>query len=169
MAGVPIEIDDRLTEALNRALAAAEDLSVPMSEIAGYGEMSTKLRFRDQKAPDGTPWTPSKRARDEGGLTLVLSGDLRSSIGSESGSDFAEWGPERSFGAAVYAAIHQWGGTIRPRGKAAGGSDALRTPAGPRAAVTLSARPYLGLSAEDRDEIGDVLIRHLNTAFGASA
>ncbi|KAA5607139.1 hypothetical protein F1188_04355 [Roseospira marina] len=56
----------------------------------------------------------------------------------------------------VYARIHQLGGTIRPKT-----AKALAVPVGDGIRlvqqVTIPARPYLGLSAEDRTEAGEII------------
>lgn len=144
-----IEVTDAsLLAALRRLAGAMADTSPIMADIAALGESTTRLRFRTQTGPDGKPWKPSLRAQITGGRTLTEAGHLAASISSRSGRDWAEWGANR-----IYAAIHQFGGTIRARsGKAlrfalAGGGFATVK------SVTLPARPFLGLSTDD---IGDI-------------
>lgn len=158
MATEPIEIRENVTAGFISLIDAAEDMSPAFMAIAAHLEFSTRERFETSTAPDGTPWTPSERVKEEGGKTLVLSGDLQSSIGSDFGQDFAAAGPEKSFGSAIYAAIHQFSGTITPR--ADSGKQALNTPAGIFASVFIPAREYVGLSAEDRDVIRDHVAAH---------
>lgn len=155
-----LEGDEALVAALGRAVAAGEDLSPAMRGIADHLEATTRLRFETETGPDGVRWKPSQRALEEGGQTLTLSGDLRSSIGSAHGPSTAEAGPERSFGAAVYAAIHQFGGVIRPRVK-----QALSFGGRVVASVTMPARPYVGWAPEDQEEAAEILTRHLRSAF----
>ncbi len=52
-------------------------------------------------ALDGTPWAPSKRARETGGKTLLLSARLRESIASHPAPDHVEVGTN-----VVYASVH---------------------------------------------------------------
>lgn len=124
---------------LQRLTEFAEDLTPVMRPIAGMLAFETRDNFRKQASPLGVPWLQSQRAREQGGLTLVDSGDLFGSIREAWGPDFASAGPEASGGAAVYAAVHQWGARIVAKVK-----KALNTPFGPRGAVTIPARPYVG-------------------------
>lgn len=72
-----------------------------------YGETSTRLRFKNQAGPDGTPWKVSKRVRKQGGQTLVLKARLLRSITHNATNSGTEWGSN-----VVYARIHQLGGKI---------------------------------------------------------
>jgi phage gpG-like protein len=130
-----------------------------MRDIAAYGENSTKARFADGAGPDGTPWKPSWRVQERGGKTLIDSGRLVGSITSDSGDDFAEWGSN-----AIYAAIQQFGGEIRPKNKKAlffrapdGGGRSMQK-------VTIPARPYLGINEDDEENIIDIVNSHLADA-----
>ena len=102
------------------------------------GEMlvsSTQQRFEDGKGSDGKPWKPSARATSESGQTLVDTGRLRASIGYQASDKAVVVGTN-----AVYGAIHQFGGE-------AGRGHKLKLPA----------RPYLGISKEDRAEAKAIL------------
>ena len=161
---IRIELEENVSAALRRGIEAGLDLTPAMKEIANHLQTATQLRFEREQGPGGTPWRPSRRAIEDGGQTLTLSGDLRSSIGTASGKDYAAAGPERSFGAAVYAAIHQFGGEIRPRAKRA-----LSFGGGVFALVRMPARPYLGIDDQDRAAIGDILGGFLRQAFAGGA
>lgn len=166
MAIEPIEIRENVTAGFISLLDAAEDMSPAFMAIAAHLEDAIRTRILETNvAPDGTPWKPSQRALEQGGPTLVKSRDLHSSINSDFGRDFAAAGPETGYGAAIYAAIHQFGGTIRPKE----GKRALSTPFGPRGAVVIPARPYVGLSEHDRSEIERHVIEHLENAVRAKA
>lgn len=158
---IRLELQGDLGAALGRAVAAGADLTPAMKEIAAHLEAATRLRFESERGPDGQPWTPSRRAIEEGGQTLTLSGDLKTSIGSRSDAISAEVGPERSFGAAIYAAIHQFGGRITPRTR-----KALSFGGRIVAAVTMPARPYLGFEPGDADAFAQILRGHFRAAFG---
>jgi phage virion morphogenesis protein len=158
--GVTVEIRENLSAALNQVAASAGDMTPAMKEIAVYLERVTKLRFEREEGPDGVAWRPSQRAIEEGGRTLTLTGDLQSSIGSAYAADFAEVGPERSFGAAVYAAIHQFGGTIRAAAKRA-----LSFGGRVVASVFIPARPYVGFDQVDQDTMAEILTDHLRGLF----
>lgn len=160
MAGIRFEIRNSGLEAgIARALAAAEDFSPAMEAVAGVLEASTRQRFEDGQSPEGEAWKPSRRVLDQGGQTLVDRGALRDSIASASDRTTAVAGTN-----IIYAAIHQFGGEIRPRR-----ARALKTPAGPRGRVTMPARPFLGFSQDDRDAILAILSDHLAKAFGGRA
>ncbi|MDO8932925.1 MAG: phage virion morphogenesis protein [Rhodocyclaceae bacterium] len=137
--------------ALRNLIALGRDASPAMADIAAHGENSTRMRFRTETAPDGTPWKASLRARITGGRTLTQDGHLSGSVSGSHGRDFAEWGVNR-----IYAAIQQFGGTIRAKGKAlrfrlfGGGFATVKS-------VTLPARPYLGVSDTDRTDILDII------------
>lgn len=119
----------------------------------------TIRRFDEQRAPDGTPWPPLSPAtllsevgpRDRlkrGGLSrraldrmakrkaLIRTGRLRSSISWKVRGTRIYVGTN-----VVYAPIHQFGGQ-----------------AGRGRKVRIPARPFLGLSAKDREE-AEALLR----------
>jgi phage virion morphogenesis protein len=155
-----IAIVGDLKAGLTRLLAAGGDLTPAMKEIATHLETAGRLRFEQERDPQGKPWKPSRRVLEEGGQTLTLSGDLKSSIGSRWGADYAEAGPERSFGAAVYAAIHQFGGVIRPKAK-----KALSFGGRVVASVTIPARAYLGFAPSDPETFAGILRDHFRTSL----
>lgn len=131
-----------------------------MAVIADYMRSSTALRFDDQAGPDGAKWKPSKRAIDEGGITLTDRGHLKGSITASSDATSAIAGTN-----LIYAAIHQFGGRITPKA----GKKALNTPFGPRRSVTMPVRAFLGFAPEDVTRIEGVLSDHLRTAFEGGA
>lgn len=101
---------------------------------------SVKDNFETETAPDGTRWkTLSQTTRDlrskkyGNAPTTILraSGDLMNSINMQASDTDVRIGSS-----LIYAAIHQFGGDAG-RGKK----------------VTIPARPYLGLSAADEDEV----------------
>lgn len=155
-------IEDRqVLGALQRLIALGNNPAPAMREIAALGESSTRLRFRTETGPDGQRWKPSLRAQIAGGRTLTKDGHLAGSISANHGKDFAEWGVNR-----IYAAIHQFGGVIRAKGKAlafalAGGGFAVVK------AVRMPARPFLGVSANDSRDILDVIERRIGGAAHA--
>jgi phage virion morphogenesis protein len=151
--------DESLRAALARAVAALSDFTPAMEDIASHMEEETRGRFETGRAPDGTPWLPSQRVLEQGGQTLIDSGQLLASIARAFDRTSAVAGTN-----LVYARIHQAGGTIRPRAK-----KALKTPFGPRASVRMPARPFLGFGAAEEDYIPRRLARHLGQAFDGSA
>lgn len=156
-----IGVDDGLGFALDAAIRAGADLTPAMRDIAGELEDSARAAFENERSPIGVPWKPSRRVAEDGGQTLTLSGDLRNSQTSNWGKDFAEAGPEASGGAAAYAAIHQFGGTIRPRR-----AKALKVGKRFFASVKIPARAYLGWSDATERYAIDALIAHIGRALG---
>jgi len=100
---------------------------------------SVRDNFEAESAPDGTPWQPLSpvtiAARQSRGLAphpiLRVTGGLVGSINYA-----ADNGAVRVGTAKVYAAIHHFGGQAGRGGK-----------------VTIPARPYLGMSADDQAAI----------------
>lgn len=139
-------------------MRAAKDFTPAMREIAAVMEAGTRERFDTGRAPDGTPWVPSQRVLEQGGRTLVDTAALLQSIASGHDATSAVVGTN-----LVYARIHQTGGEIRARN-----ARALRTPRGPRKAVRMPARPFLGWSEAEKDNIVAILSDHLAKAFAPS-
>lgn len=144
----------RMASRLERALRRA-DLKPLLKGIGEALRESTVLRFGQSKAPDGSTWPKSQRVLMLGGQTLILKGRLRDSI-----ADAAPLVDDTSVEVGTnveYADPHQFGATIRPRT-----GRALNIPGiGPRASVTIPARPFLGVSVEDEAEILDLTERWL--------
>lgn len=116
-------------------------------------------RFESESGPDGETWEKSYRAKEEGGKTLTDSSILRSSITHEHSADRLEVGS-----AIAYAAIHQFGGEIKPvsAGKLAfriGGNLILTDK------VDMPARPYLGFTDQDEDELVHIIHDHWQEAL----
>lgn len=146
MAGVEVRIEapdlGQASARLRQLLSRLGDLTPVMDEIGAHLSLTTSERFETGTGPDGKAWKPSIRAQLQGGLTLVDSGRLRDSVTWRPGRDRVEIGSN-----LVYAAIHQLGGE-----------------AGRGHAVTLPARPYLGISRDDEAAIGEILDDYLSGA-----
>lgn len=172
MAGVSLRYTvttDTLGPALERLTAAVIDWSPATDAIASYLVSEVAIRFEEGRGPDGAAWKPSRRAAEEGGQTLVDTGRLQDSIVGASDAVSARVGTN-----VIYAAIHQLGGVIRAKGRAAGGADALSFGRGKakvlRTSVTMPARPFLGFGPGDGDAIAGYLRDHLAGAWvGAGA
>lgn len=165
MDGVSLEVrlqDFQPMMGAMKRVAALGDKTYPlMQDIGRYGENSTKLRFQDQKGPDGLAWKQSRRAKVEGGLTLVKSTQLLNSISSEATKTTATWGTNK-----IYARMMQNGGTISPVN-----AKALRfTLPGVGLIfahhVTIPARPFIGINKDDQDNIADIIVSHYDRAVG---
>lgn len=121
---------------------------------------STRERFKEQKDPDGKPWTKSIRAIREGGTTLTESGGLKNSIKSTAdGSGFAV-GTNK-----IYARTHQFGEEGRKITIKAKTSKGLVFRIGDRwirkkqvtVNINVPERPFLGISEDDMREIKGTL------------
>jgi phage virion morphogenesis protein len=153
---VSVDIDDRqVRDAFLHMASAGADLSPAMREIGAALESSTQRRFETETDPDGMRWVQSLRAREEGGQTLTDSARLRNSITWEASRDAVQVGTN-----VIYGAVHQFGAFIRAKG-----AGYLKFKIGDRwtskKAVSIRPRPFLGISAGDRDEIVEILRGHL--------
>lgn len=138
MAGTRLVIEtsglDRLQVKLRSLAEGVSDTSTLMPRLGEYLLRSTKERFKTQTDPDGGPWAalaPRTVARKRKNPSKVLteSGLLRSKLQYQLvGKSAVEVGSN-----LIYAATHQYG---------RGG---------------IPARPFLGLSAADRQEIGAII------------
>ena len=157
MAGsfITISVEDAAARAMLNKLGQM-DTAPLMRRLGERIQAWTQDRFdaNQQQAPDGTPWAKlnpkyaQNKPRHLQNRKLTLSGDLRKSI---------RWQLLDSQSVLVgtnvkYAAIHQFGGTIRPKkGKAlAFGGRFVQS-------VTIPARPYLGISEQDNKEIREII------------
>lgn len=189
MSGVRVEVtvDDReLRAGLTELLARGRDLGAAFKSIGEMMLRSTDNRFRDQVDPEGAPWLPidpawrdQKRRRGHIQKILQMRGRLRGSITYKDSNDRIAVGTN-----VVYAAIHQLGGEIdqaartqvlafrgpanKPgrfisREKAGKSRKAvtIRIATIKARTITMPARPYLGLSGQDRERVVKILTRHL--------
>ena len=136
-------------------MRAGEDLYDLMDPIGAALLGNVLDRFDAGRAPNGAAWPKSRRAAQEGGQTLVDSARLRNSMTFEPAPASVTVGSN-----VIYAAIHQFGGTIRAK---SGGRLKFRVPGFALEgggmqfrqveSVTLPPRPYLGIGPEDEDAI----------------
>lgn len=146
MSGVALEV---LTTGMNEALLMLDGLAdAPTHELTeGIGRLvqgQTRRRIEEEKtAPDGSAWKENWAKTS----TLYASGALSRSIDYEASPDSVLVGS-----GLVYARIHQEGGKIVPKT-----AKALAFMMGNQfklvQSVTMPARPYLGLSADNESEI----------------
>ena len=156
MSSVNVKVDgdvQRLMKRLGRI--AGVDKAGINNTIAEGLRTSTIERFQAEKSPEEKKWKQSIRAREEGGKTLTKSTALRSSIRSEASADGLAIGTND-----IRAATHQFGD---PRIIKAKRKKALRFRINGRwvskkeVKVTIPARPFLGVSEEDEEEIKKLL------------
>jgi len=166
IGGVRVRVEDGLVRRSFGALdALGADLTPLFREVGARVVSSTQLRFEAGRAPDGTPWKPSLRARTEAGQTLQQNGDLKRSV------VYAAEPRRAVVGTNVrYAAVHQFGATVRAKkGRFLRFQIGKRTVFKPM--VVIPARPFLGISASDLTAIQAIVARRVAAAVrgGASA
>ena len=146
-----LEGDTRAMLRRIRSFSEIDRRSINAALAQGVRE-STLERFRQGKSPDGRRWKSSKRAILEGGKTLVKTAQLRNSIHARSDASGFAVGTN-----AKHAATHQFGEPgriIRARRK-----KVLRFQyngkwvSKKQVRVKIPARPFLGLSDEDMQEM----------------
>lgn len=154
-ASIEISIDDR---ELRRAFGKLADLmgdTTPIMSVIGTALVgSTHQRFISQTDPDGAAWQALNKeyaATKRNSRILTESGRLRDSINSQASADEVRVGTN-----VIYAAPHQFGATIKPVS-----ASHLMFRMGDRFvmvdSVTLPARPFLGISADDETEIAEIV------------
>lgn len=151
-----IEIDDlEAAERLRAMQAAGEDLLPAMDDIGSMLVANILNRFETETGPGGIPWQQSIRAREQGGQTLTDSARLRTSFTHRPAPTSVEAGTN-----VVYAAIHQKGGTIRPKT-----ANHLVFKIGDRFVSTdkveIPPRPIVGFDNQDRAGIRDIVGDHI--------
>lgn len=163
MTAVNIELDiSQLSRLIDKTV---ERLSRPKLMFAEMGEELLAIhfaRFTVQKAPDGTPWAPlqdwyratKKKNADK---ILTLDGHLSGTLRYQASDTGVVFGSDRP-----YAAIHQFGGSITAKN-----AKALNVQGRPVKSVTLPARPWLGLSADDEQRLLDIARKHLKNELNA--
>lgn len=151
-------------------LAGVMKDTTPVMRAIGTGLVtSTQDRFDAGHDPDGAPWAalnPTYAAGKRGPGILresAMRGGLQGSITSVAGRNEVRTGTNK-----IYGGIHQQGGVIKAkngRGLAFKmGNRIVRTQS-----VTIPARPYLGISSDDRDMILDVVEGALDRALRSGA
>jgi phage virion morphogenesis protein len=169
MAGVRFTLDGR-DQALDQLGRAADQLANPRplwEEVGASLVASTQRRFETGVGPDGSPWPPSIRALAVGGKTLVDTARLMQSITFNASESGVEVGTN-----VLYAAIHQFGGTINAKTPAglrfqvhgASGKKEWRN----KQSVKIPARPFIGLDDRDETEISTIAAAWLARAAGGA-
>ena len=127
-----------------------ENLLLGLHKEIGETLCPAQARFK-ARAPDGTKWEKSIRARVEGGQTLSDTRVLRNSVTYRATPKRVDVGTNDK-----RAATHQFGAKIRPKKV-----KALRFKVGDRWAtkklVRIPARPFIGLSEDDEKEINEII------------
>lgn len=120
-------------------------------EIGEFLTESTKDRFKSEEGPEGKKWEPSYRAQSSGGKTLTKNATLKNSITYRESSKNVDVGTN-----IIYAAVHQKGKKIKAKD-----ANYLKFKVGDtwvqKKSVEIPARPFLGISDEDRKEIQNII------------
>jgi len=152
MSSISIRLEGEMDSLLKKLEAMADiDKAGIIAAMAETLRTSTVERFNTQTSPTGDRWTPSVRAGSEGGNTLTKSAVLKNSINTQSDNTGAAIGTN-----TVYAATHQFGHERTIRAKKSGYlrfKISGRWVSVPSVRVNIPARPFLGISKEDENEI----------------
>ncbi len=173
-----IEYDDReVVDALRRLQEATGDLAPALRHIGEMLVDSTKRRFRDGSAPDGTPWATNAESTLLGHLARFRGSYTKSGRLSAKGAGRVMGkrpliGETRSLSITIgyvvsghtlevgspmeYAGTQQFGAARGAYGKDRHGR--------PIPWGDIPARPFLGLSDADRAELMEILREHLASA-----
>ena len=181
MAGATLEFDNG--KALTAIQAAADAMGNPEPMLRDMGEyllIAHDARFAGQSAPDGTPWPAlspryQRRKRKNADKILMLDGYLKNLLRYQVDGGELLFGSDRP-----YAAIQHFGGEIQiaarsqqayfQRGR--DGEVGNRFVAKRRSnfaqwvtmgpyTIRIPARPFLGTSEQDDDELLAIAQRHL--------
>lgn len=164
MANITISVDDKeVSQALHALKEKVIDLRPVLVTIGHRLEDSTKDRLDSghNVDPTGKPWVTlqpwyQEQKKAYKNHILSLTGRLSDSINS----DVVD-GHTVIVGTNVpYAAIHQFGGVIRPKT-----ANALNVGGRAVKKVTIPARPFLGVSNQDKENILDAVLDHMAAAW----
>lgn len=192
MIKLNIKIEDQeVQQALRRLAAQGKNLNPAMRDIGECLVLSTKRRFAEGKGPDGTPWEANKESTmlallaRKGGDTSRRKGEKSSNpyfrqdgrLSKRGGGQVSGKRPligeskrlsgEISYKAAIssveigssleYSAVQQFGANKGDFGRTKRGG---AVPWG-----DIPARPFLGLSDEDKTNVLDILQEHLEASL----
>jgi phage virion morphogenesis protein len=192
MAGVTFVLDDQLArEALSALERAALNPERAYHAIGAHFVFSTQRNIELERAPDGTPWprlSPrtavhriGRRVRGYDHI-LRVTNRLYQSI-SYQVSAGVEWGTNVEYGrihqlggtinmparqgAVTLKSIRRKGGGVRSRFVRAGSKGSTTRPVSISAhQVRVPARPYLGISADDRAAVPAIVADFLRSEVG---
>lgn len=185
MAGSMLEVSidtSPVGKGLDDLVERLGNLTTPLNDIAEYLHQSTDNRFRQQVAPDGSPWAPlapSTLARKKGSRILRDKGTLQDTLRHSVSNNELSFGTDRPYGA-----IHQFGGKIEHAARSQqvyfrqgkdgsvgnrfvkkSKSNFAQWVTRGESATDITARPYLGLSSEDETEILAIVGDYLTEGF----
>lgn len=142
--------------------------TTPVMRAIGVGLVeNTHTRFERAVSPEGTPWAPllpAYAAVKKGAGILresAMRGGLMGSITYRASRESVEIGTNK-----IYAAVHQFGATIRPV-KARHLIFRLASGMVHAEEVTIPARPYIGISREDEQLILETIVDAFDRVTGS--
>lgn len=156
--------DQAVTAALMRAAGLLGAMQPVMEAIGEVLATSTKKRFGQGKAPDGSSWAPKSavtlaRSRDSRPL-FGPNNRLNNQINHEAGADFVEVGSP-----LIYAAAMQFGAAKGSFGSYSGTDKNGRAFSGSSPWGDIPARPFLGISEQDSRDILAEIAEAISTVF----
>ena len=155
---IKIEVQDaELQKSLQALMEAGRDLTPVMADIGEHLLNSTRQRFSDQVSPQGDAWSPlshvtkttKKKNQDK---ILTEEGRLRRLLSVQAGKDDVEVGSTR-----IYAGTHQFGARRGAYGATRRGA--------PIPWGDIPARPFLGVSDDDKKTILEIIQKHLKKSI----
>ena len=140
--GLTFDLKGDAYDKLDRIIAACSDGKPAMTTIGRVLSNRIRLGFKNSKSPYGDKWKPITYRQ---GQPLRDTGRLLASIGYNPEKNNVSIGTDEHI---IYAKIHQFGGTIRPRA-----AKTLRFFIGNRMILTdkavIPARPYIPIVGND--------------------
>lgn len=163
MIEVEFNEGEQIAALFARLRAHLSDLSPVMERIGEQQVAATRARFLAGQAPDGSVWAPkspatlaAQAARGDRADPRPLFGPSRR-LSSEVFYQVAPGGASVTIGSSlIYAAVQQYG--------AAQGQFGTTSRGAPIPWGDIPARPFLGLSDDDRAKIGRILERWIERA-----
>lgn len=148
---IEVTVDTQAVEHVLRNLqAAALNMTPAFKDIGEHLVNTTGQRFADGKGPDGATWERNSEAtlaRKKSARPLIgETGSLENQISYDAKPQGVLIGSNME-----YAAMQQFGGTQEQF---------------PHLWGDIPARPFLGLSAEDEREVGEIVMAHLRLSAG---
>lgn len=127
-----------------------------MADIGEALVSSSKMRFESETDPQGQKWVKSRK---QSGKTLADTGTLKRSITHNTSVSEVIYGSN-----VEYAAIHNYGGVIKPKEK-----KALKFQVNGRwvtkKLVTMPKREFIGISDDDKAEAMEMIRLHIIDSF----
>lgn len=166
MAGVTLTVNGNFVDltdtgaaaAIDRLRAFGEDMRPAWESVGEYLLRRTELRFENETGPNGTPWVdvkPATRERKTHPKILTETQRLRGGFSYRSSAEELLFGTN-----IVYAAIHEFGGTVE-RARYSRLRD--RAEVGPGKAE-IPARPFVAFDTADGDEVVAIFLDEIRLA-----